>query len=149
MRKVLQALFYTIYCSSIFDVDSRGWVLTMGQKPEILTEEMCDSLHRGRCLGKTGTTPAGMQTPVGAKTTSVPTVLRKACPKKAYSSWKKELCLAPFGGTLKGHKLFRIRDHSQFRVPVGSAGVKPCGSPTWPPPPAAVGPLWCCCFKAF
>lgn len=75
--------------------------VTVGQNPEILIEEMCDSLHRGkRYLGKADATPVQMQTLVGAKITSLPTILGKACPKKAYSSWKKELCLAPFEGTV-------------------------------------------------
>lgn len=156
-EKLTSFILYNLLLFSFWGQFQR-LAVTVGQKPEILIEEMCDFLHRGkRCLGKAGTTPERTRTLVGGKITSLPTVLGRACPKKAYSSWKKELCLAPFEGTVaaraaatpKGHQCLGIRDHSQFRVPVGGAGVKPCGTPTCPPPPAAAGPPWCCCFKAF
>lgn len=63
--------------------------VTVGRNPEILICKMCDSLRSGKgCLGKAGTTPVQMQTLVGAKETSLPTILGRACSKKDCSSWK-------------------------------------------------------------
>lgn len=152
MSKVFQAYFIqSIALQFLKSVPEVGCYCR--SKPEIMLKEgMC----RGkRCLGKAGTTPVRTQPLEGANIASLPgthhpgeNLPQSSHPKKPTPVGRKDTAWHPWEEPWlpgawppqKGINYSATKDHSQFRMSVGSTGAKPSGMPTCPPPPPAAGP---------
>lgn len=102
MRKVLQALFYTIYCSSIFDVDSRGWVLTMGQNPKFWLKKCVTLCTEGGVWGRQVPHQRGCRHLWELRQPQCPQSWGKPAPKKPTPAGRRSFVWHPLEAPWKG-----------------------------------------------